>query len=188
MLSIPTETDGAEKCFLGELYQKNKTLLYITARKYVAENDCEDVVQDAVVRIAQNVSTIQRLEPKAVTAYLVLTVRSAAVNYLKHQKVIELHSAGLTVEEACCTTDTEQRTDGVEVILLRKELAGALYEALGRLTERDQILLYGKYYLGLSDQELQEIVGCKTSSVRMLLTRARRALIVELEKDGIIHG
>ena len=122
------------------------------------------------------------------TAYLGLSVRSAALNHLEHQRVVNLHSSSLTVEEAQYLIGPERLSDGLETILFRRELAGALLKVIKRLPERDQILLQGKYYLGLSNQELQTIVGCKASSIRMLLTRAKRTLIAELEKEGIIDG
>ena len=61
-----------------------------------------------------------------------------------------------------------------------------LRSALENLAPREQDLLKGKYWLGLTDRELSEIAGCQPASVRTLLSRARKRLKHELErsKDG----
>lgn len=46
----------------------------------------------------------------------------------------------------------------------------------------------GKYILGYTDAELADMLGCKKSSVRMKLTRARRRafqLMTEEEGDKV---
>lgn len=45
------------------------------------------------------------------------------------------------------------------------------------------MVLEGRYFLGLTDEELAQLFGCKPGSVRVKLTRARRnALKIMLEK------
>lgn len=44
-----------------------------------------------------------------------------------------------------------------------------------RLSEEHRMLLEGRYILGISDEELAKQLHCKSSSIRMKLTRARRA-------------
>lgn len=188
MPSMSAEFISSDSCFLEGLYHKYRTLLYVVARKYVDGKDCEDVVQDAVVRLAQNVGTLRQLEEKPLITYLSLSVRSAALNYREHQKVVDLHSSDLSVEEAYRQIGQERLTNGLDAALLQRERVDAVFKALKRIPERDQILLLGKYYLGLSNQELQEMVGCKVSSIRMMLTRAKRALIAELEKGDFMNG
>ena len=54
--------------------------------------------------------------------------------------------------------------------------------------KEDRLLLEGKYILGYTDAELADMLGCKKSSVRMKLTRARRRafqLMTEEEGDKV---
>lgn len=54
------------------------------------------------------------------------------------------------------------------------------------MREEEKQLLYGKYLMDLSDAELAQMLGCKPSSVRMKLTRARRAFVEKLREGGKI--
>lgn len=63
-----------------------------------------------------------------------------------------------------------------------------LRNAIGRLSERDQLLLTGKYFLELDNRELADILGVKPSGMRVLLFRARNRALKELIKEGILHG
>ena len=54
------------------------------------------------------------------------------------------------------------------------------------LSEEERFLLEGKYVLGYKDNELAIKAGCKASSIRMKLTRARRhALTIIVEQEGV---
>ena len=55
------------------------------------------------------------------------------------------------------------------------------------MREEEKQLLYGKYLMDLSDAELAQMLGCKPSSVRMKLTRARRAFVEKLREGGKNH-
>ena len=62
-----------------------------------------------------------------------------------------------------------------------------LNKVLESLEERDRVLLTGKFYLRLSDEELAEMVGCKPDSVRMLVKRAKQKAQKKLIKEGFSH-
>jgi len=47
-----------------------------------------------------------------------------------------------------------------------------------------RMLMEQKYILHWSDEELAEILGIKPQSVRMRITRAKRELMAQLQKNG----
>ena len=67
-----------------------------------------------------------------------------------------------------------------------EEQLDALRRVWPRLSEADQLLLSGRYILGLDDRELARLAGCKPGSVRMKLTRARRNALREMKKERCI--
>ena len=102
-------------------------------------------------------------------AYVVYTVRNTAINRLRKQskerdrrvsfdELDQEYSLPLTLDELLILAENHR-----ELVALWRELP-----------EVDRLLLDGKYFLELSDAELAQQVGCKASSVRMKLTRARR--------------
>lgn len=175
--------------FICELYEKNKRLLYGLAQKYLKnQDDCEDVLQETVIRLMSHTKTLKALEPNALRVYLSLTVRSIAFNFNRHQKVIDEHVSDMPLEMVDSFLGPERLGNDLDSQILKGEMAGELYQAMGRLTERDQLLLMWKYTIGLDNREIGNMLGCQTDSVRMLLTRARRTLLEEFKKETGGHG
>ena len=56
----------------------------------------------------------------------------------------------------------------------------ALFAKLGKLPARQRAVLALRYYEGLSDTEIADLIGCKPGTVRGYATRALAALRVEL--------
>ena len=70
---------------------------------------------------------------------------------------------------------------------MEKEKQEELLTAFQEMREEEKQLLYGKYLMDLSDAELAQMLGCKPSSVRMKLTRDRRAFVEKLREGGKKH-
>ena len=64
------------------------------------------------------------------------------------------------------------------------DLSDAELAVFQEMKEDEQQLLMGKYLMDLSDAELAQTLGCKASSVRMKLTRARRTFMKKLQDGG----
>lgn len=83
---------------------------------------------------------------------------------------------------------TEENVSGadryvpMETLLILAERRKALLDIWPVLPKETQILLKGKYILGYTDQELACQLKCKPSSIRMKLTRARRAALLLLSE------
>ena len=75
-----------------------------------------------------------------------------------------------------------------EAALLRREELTRLRDVWPRLRQEDRFLLERKYLLNQTDQELAQYLGCRKSSVRMKLTRARRAALRLMEEGDKKHG
>lgn len=187
----PHGCHNEDMAFMASLYQKYRLLLFSKAGIYTNDTYAqEDIVQDAVLRLTRNSKRLQTLEPAALAAYITLTVRSAALNYLKAEHRDRLDA--LPFPE-----DDEIQQDivfecGPQLSLEEQMLLGHRDEevraAIARLPERDQAVLLGKYFLELDNQELTELLGVTAGGLRVLLYRARKRVLKELAKEGILHG
>ena len=73
----------------------------------------------------------------------------------------------------------------MDELLILAEKRQQIQYVFGSLSDEDQFLLQGKYFLGQSDAELASQLGCKPSSIRMKLTRARRNAFKKItEREG----
>ena len=170
---------------MEDIYLKHERLMYYIAGKYSEVSaQREDIVQTAVLSLLKNEATLQRLPPYAQINYIAAAVRNTAINTIKRDQK----------ETARCiplddlTEDFPQaHIPGAEVRYLEKEKQEELLTAFQEMREEEKQLLYGKYLMDLSDAELAQMLGCKPSSVRMKLTRARRAFVEKLREGGKKH-
>ncbi len=170
--------------FISKLYEDHKLLLFSLVQKYLKnKDDCEDVLQEAVIRLIPHTQTLRGLEPKPLRVYLSLTVRSVAFNFNRRQEVVDAHISDIPLEQADSFLGAERLGNDLDSQILKGEMADKLYQAMDRLPERDQLILMWKYHIGLDNREIGDMLGCQPDSVRMFLTRARRTLLEELGKE-----
>ena len=168
--------------FMEDIYRKHERLMYYIAGKYTTNLvQREDIVQTAVLALLKNEATLQRLPPYAQVNYIAVAVRNTAVNAIKRNQTEAAHHVPLDdISEDCC----HAHISGAEVIYLEKERHEELLAIFREMREEEQQLLMGKYLMDLSDAELAQTLGCKASSIRMRLTRARRTFIKKLQDGG----
>lgn len=165
--------------FMLEFYDKYSAFLFHCAWKYTSSHsDCEDIVQDALIRLLRNLDTLRSLTENQTFTYLSLTVRSVYADKAKAMKEQEIPTDDETLSRLRSGQAGEDWTNVKwDVEILR-----------GRLPEKDWRLLELKYIAGFSDSEIAAELGYQTSSVRQLLLRARqraRAILSNDErKDG----
>ena len=141
-----------DKAFMLSLYDSYYKLMYSIAYKYVSD--------------------IQTVDD------IVSTVRNTAINRLRVKEYEKDHTAEFTEENV----SGADRYVPMETLLILAERRKALLDIWPVLPKETQILLKGKYILGYTDQELACQLKCKPSSIRMKLTRARRAALLLLSE------
>lgn len=175
-----------DKLFFQTFYEDNKNFLFYLASQYTdTPSDCEDVVQDAVIRLMGNIASIRELNRYKTAKYIALTVRSA---YLDLQKK-RYNQQEIPLEEAILATLLEKEvlyagnlSDlRLELVLLKESLS-----------PKEWMLLEGKYILGYNQEELSALIGVSPDSVRMSLSRvrakARSILLSDTGKEDGFHG
>lgn len=168
------------------LYKKFARLMYTTAFRYVPDRqNCEDVVQDAVESLCRKVHTLQKLPSPALPAYIVYTVKNRALNFIKHQTVVNKHTTELSPENLA---EYESPDPSPESMVVFKDQMSRLNEVWPELPEQDQELLYRKYVLGQSDEILAGVFSLQKDSLRMRLTRARRKAMSLMERSSEHNG
>ncbi len=160
-----------EKDFMLELLDEYETLMYSTARRFSAEGPAEDIVQESLVKLIDHVQTIMAIPRCNLAGYIVNTVKNTALNYLRTERVRRKHTEEATSPEDVGSRAAEAST---ELLVLQNEERRDFYQVWTTLPEPDRALLEGRYIMGKTDEELARELGCKSDSVRMKLTRARR--------------
>lgn len=158
-----------------EIYIKYKRLMYATASKFTHnKEDQKDIVQTAMERLIKILSVPNAKKRCVSGGYIVFTIRSVAIDFLRKQN---------RETERCISIEDDRLaeiaiTDGsLDDLLLREDSKERLWSLWAKLSTEDRILLEGKHILDLTDEELAGILDCKTASIRMKLTRARRRAV-----------
>lgn len=173
----PQPTIADDQAFLTQLYIDFHRLMFFTAGKYTGNPyDQEEIVQTSLLKMVKNISRLRQLDRCALPSFIVILTRNTAINYMKHEAVVSRYNAPEIIGDSLDPSPTP------EEFAINGENRRLIQCIWPRLSESDRILLEGKYILGLSDAELSELVGCKASSVRMKLTRARRNALAEIRR------
>lgn len=159
-----------EKEFFEKLYEEEKNFMFYIAGKYTASNsEREDIVQEAVVRLLNNISTLKGLDCYKVRKYIILTIKAVFIDHEKrknaHQMILineEMLEAMLEADMASRQTDTD---DSVSILVEQLK---------SQLSQREWFVLEGRYILGYSQEELGNLLGVNPNSVRMMICRARK--------------
>ena len=161
--------DPDDREFMTQFYLEYERLMYATARKNLSDPESiKDIVQESVLKLIPKTSFLRQQENCIKASYVVSTVRNTAINHLRKQGRVTGKCSNLEDE------DVVMPGPSLDDHLLQTERLERLAEVWDLLPEDDQLLLEGKYILGQEDTELADMLGCKASSIRMKLTRARR--------------
>jgi len=161
-----------DRALIGKIYTDFSRLMYATASKYVSSlPDQEDIIHNAVLKLIRRIETLRKVHCCALASYIVYTVRSVSIDFLRVQGRL----AGRTVSLDGDIDNIAESTEGsLDVYMISRERLSKLADIWPKLPEEDRLLLEGKYIWGCTDKELAKDLHCKPDSIRMKLTRARR--------------
>lgn len=166
--------------FMTNLCEEYKELMYDTAKKHAHDPTlADDIVQESLMKLIEKVSTLRGLECCKLKPYIVSTIRNTARNEFRKSKIRCKYHEPILEEEPVDPMSLED----MHLVLFRKHRLTSIWK---QLTENERLLLESNSLLGLTDEEVAELLDCKASSVRMLRTRARRRameLIQQMEDE-----
>lgn len=172
--------DPEDRDFMADLYTAFNRLMYSEIHKIVHnEWDVEDVLQSLLVRLIDKIDLLRTLNKPRLINYLITASRNAALNYIRDY--IEPPKASF--DETIDPTRAHYIANDVIHLLEAKD---GFQRAWNTLDPQSRRVLELKYFLDESNAEIANILGIKTSSVRMALTRARNKLKDLLNSDSTI--
>lgn len=176
--------EPSDREFLTEMFYNFSRLMFSTAGNFVENTfEKEDIVQEALVRLIAKVDTLRTLQRNALASYIVVTVKHTAINHLRKRNKADKRI--LDIYDGIPDDIPDESSEDMDDRVILNDNLGKLSKVWPELSEADRFLLEGKYICGYTDAELADTLGCKESSVRMKLTRARRHALNLLTKEGV---
>lgn len=170
IISMIADQDDRE--FMTQLFMQYRRLMFSEISKLVSNSDeAEDILQNALIKLCDKVSLLRGLDERRRISYIITTVRNHAKNHIRDNQTEPIYS--LDDENFNLADSISDGTDIEQSIIIKEQLMelSAVWSKLDDITRQ---LLESKYILKMKDEEIGKALGTNSSSVRMMLTRARR--------------
>lgn len=172
MTAAPASVAGTSEDLLTETYQAHyRSLLRLAALLLDDLSTCEDVVQEAFIRVHAARRRVR--EPEKTLAYLRQTVVNLSRSTLR-RRILGLRLLPKPMP------DMASAEEGAYDALERDQLKAALKG----LQRRQREVLVLRYYVDMTEVQVAETLGISLGSVKAYGSRGLAALRVQMEAGG----
>ena len=176
MLPIPyivlAIEDESDREFMEHIFISYQRLMYYEINNIVKDPwRTEDILQTTIIRLINNIDTLRTLSTPKLVNYIISASKNTALTQIRNDN----RKRTTSFPDWFDVPQDEESDSNPEYFVLRKEDGVTLAEVWPRLDDRSKFFLRERYILNKSDAELANELQIKPGSVRMALTRARRA-------------
>lgn len=172
-ISILAIENDDDREFMAKLFETYQRLMYQEIHQ-IAKDPwlTEDVLHATIVKLIDKISLLRTLSEARKVNYIISACKNTAINEgKKRERTLGISFDDLWDSETTyCDDNVEKWIDKIE----KEDSLECLHRIWPKLSKRSQYLLEGKYILQKTDKEMAEDLGIQPSSIRMLLTRARK--------------
>lgn len=151
---------------------------YVIRFIHCSEADAQDIIQDVFINAYRNLNGFDT--NLKFSSWLYRIAHNEAVSHLRRisaRPTVAVDDDQFDALASELNTETE----------IGKQMEGAMLRtAIGRLDEKYRDVIVLRYLEEKSYEEISDILRKPSGSVSSLITRAKRMLVKELEKEGII--
>jgi RNA polymerase sigma-70 factor, ECF subfamily len=164
---------------MEELFRRYQKPLYGYVRRTVNSNElAEDVVQETFIRLCRCQPGQRPEEGKFATWLYTIATNLCRDAFRRSARRPERPASEIYEDdEAPITTNLwSAEPQSVENETLQREMQREVRLAIDGLPKRERVAVLLREYQGLAYDEIAEVMGCTTGSVKLLLHRGRRRL------------
>lgn len=153
-----------------KFYNKNRGLGYAKAYSMLSdEQAAEDAVSDAFLRLAKCFQKVHTLSSHKLLSYFVIIVKNVCIDMLRKSGDIK----EISFDDELRYPDSEPENVNIE----------RLEECIKKLSDTDREILYLKYELEFSHEDIAKTFGISEEASRQRLRYAKAKLKAELLKE-----
>lgn len=144
----------------------------------------EELINEAFIKIINNYETVRNLNRYQQAFYHIRTVKSVMRKHLKDRETY------VDDEDILGSLDYEINNKSVrsaEELCIDKVGVDLIVRCMKELKPRDSLVIWARYYLGMTEGEIEKAFGIKARQVHVFLARAKNRLIKRIneeEKNG----
>lgn len=182
LIAIIDRTNGE---FFGDLYREYDKKLYSIALRYVRNHhDAEEVVQDTFLKIYKVIEKVHNLPREKIAPFIVICIKHTAFDLIeKKRKRVE--TVDLIYDDDGEEKEYEVADDSPlpDEIVISKERAMNLGRCIDSLSEKQRHIILLRYYYGLSEKEIADLMSMSESAVSSCVDRAKKSLREKIGGD-----
>ena len=183
LICLQAIQNEADRNQVEDIYRNfGSIMLYIAEGILGDRYRAEDAVSQSFIKIIDHLQKITFSDCNKTKGLVVIIVRNTCYDMLKHEKNIDV----LPPEAMEAEPDEAEDTPLEHVI--SEESYGRIMACLSCLNHSYRDILRLKYVYEYANAEIAGILAITEGNVRARLSRARQALIQELEKGEEFHG
>lgn len=172
--------DESDREYMTELYEAYHRLMYSEIKKLLSDRDAiEDILQSTLVKLIDKLPLLKRLDKPHLVNYIIVSCRNTTRNELRYRS---RHPA-FSFDEAFDGSEPDNVFAPIEDQIVHADSLARLAQVWDKLDERSRYLLEARYILEKPDAAIAADLGIQPKSVRMALTRARKAARELMEKS-----
>lgn len=147
-------------------YRYSRRIYGYVVSRVTHRQDAEDVVSDIFLRVIKNLDQLRHRQQTSFASWLFVIARHAIADHYRRNGHFENH---IPLEDAEPSAPAEKQPD---YIVGENEEAAYLYRMILTLPERKREIITLRYYGGLRNQEIAEVLGIGEKTVSAYLSRA----------------
>lgn len=148
---------------------------YVAAR-VDSRSDAEDIVSDVFMRALRNLDQLRTKQVDSFASWLFSIARHAVADYYRRD------GRGHPVQPLEDSAEISAPGPSLDQIILESAEAAALYALVRGLPERQREVVTLRYYGGLRNREIADVLGIGEKTVSAYLSRALNDLRAAYEK------
>jgi RNA polymerase sigma-70 factor (ECF subfamily) len=135
------------------------------------KEEAEDIVQDTFLKLWDKRSHLDEI--KNAENFAMKMVKNASIDALRKRKTIQFEELKSHIGNAFSPLDSLQESESMK----------QLNETIARLNKQQQFLIHLRDIEGYSYEEIAEISGLSVNTIRVNISRARKAIKVTVLKQ-----
>ena len=178
MFMLSTLGEPEDRIRFEEIYTGYyKQMLFVANRILDNTADAEDAVQDALLRIARNITSLREREEWAIRGYVLTIAKNSALNVLRKRDTSIPHNDGISPGY---TTEDPVFEEVVNSLNYER-----LIHAIRHMDPLYRQVLTLVYIHKQTPREVADLLGRKVDTIRKQLYRGKRLLLDYCKKEGL---
>jgi RNA polymerase sigma-70 factor (ECF subfamily) len=162
---------GNKQAFVNLIRQYEGLVLHIVTPLVGVGEDREDICQDVFLKVYQNLNSFRF--KSGLGTWIGRIAYNTSINFLQKKRSVLLSDLGAAEDGA---EFIDENTDNPEEIIIEKDDAAHLKQAIDKLSDIQRTILLLFYQDELSLEEIGQITGMPVNTVKSHLFRARNLL------------